>query len=161
MEATQLALRGRQLRLERELGSGATSTVWLAREGERVFALKLGRGRAQRPRFAEECERLSWVDSPALAAAVDAGLLREGLRLPNGMQLEPGSPFLLLDYVEGAHLDPASADSAERALALALVVARDIGRALADLHAAGLAHGDVKPANVVVTADAAGAPGVA
>src|ERR1700742_4126319 len=88
VEATQLALRGRTLRLERELGSGATSTVWLARGGVRVFLLKLGRGRAQRPRFAEECERLSWVDSPALAAAVDAGLLRESVRLPNGVVLE-------------------------------------------------------------------------
>ena len=132
--------------------------MWLAREGERVFALKLGRGRAQRPRFAEECERLSWVDSPALAAAVDAGLLRDAVRLPNGSLLEAGSPFLLLDYVDGRHLDPASTENAEQALALALVVARDLGRALADLHAAGLAHGDVKPANVVMTSDARGTP---
>src|SRR6266511_1841524 len=77
LETTQLSLRGRRLVLERELGSGATSTVWLAREGDRVFALKLGRGRAQRPRFAEECARLSWVGSSALVAAVDAGVLRE------------------------------------------------------------------------------------
>jgi transcriptional regulator with GAF, ATPase, and Fis domain len=156
VEATQLALRGRSLVVERELGSGATSTVWLVREGERVFALKLGRGRAQRPRFAEECERLSWVDSPALAAAVDAGVLRESLKLPGGLQLEAGSPFLLLDYVEGTPLDVGAARSADEALGLALLVARDVGRALGELHAAGLAHGDVKPANIVVMRDARG-----
>src|SRR5262249_24120438 len=58
----------------------------------------------------------------------------------------------------GRHLDTASTASAEQALELALVVARDVGRALADLYAAGLAHGDVKPANVVVTSDARGRP---
>jgi transcriptional regulator with GAF, ATPase, and Fis domain len=152
-----LALRGRSLVVERELGSGATSTVWLAREGTRVFALKLGRGRAQRPRFAEECERLSWVDSPALAAAVDAGVLREPVKLPGGV-VEAGSPFLLLDYVEGAPLDVALAHAPDQAQHLALLVARDVGRALAELHAAGLAHGDVKPANVVVTLGAGGEP---
>jgi transcriptional regulator with GAF, ATPase, and Fis domain/tetratricopeptide (TPR) repeat protein len=151
VETTKLALRGRSLAVERELGSGATSTVWLAREGERVFALKLGRGKAQRPRFAEECERLSWVDSPALAAVVAAGVLREALKLPGGSVLEPGSPFLLLDYVEGTPLDTAASRPAADALALCLLVARDVGRALAELHAAGLAHGDVKPANIVVT----------
>ena len=31
-------------------------------------------------------------------------------------------------------------------------MARDLGRALADLHAAGLAHGDVKPHNVLFDA---------
>jgi serine/threonine-protein kinase PknK len=156
LETTQLSLRGRSLVLERELGSGATSTVWLAREGDRVFALKLGRGRAQRPRFAEECARLSWVGSSALVAAVDAGVLREGLRLPGGASLEAGSPFLLLDYVDGHALDPEALRDPRAAEALALVVARDIGRALADLHAAGLAHGDLKPANIVVTSDARG-----
>jgi serine/threonine protein kinase len=35
---------------------------------------------------------------------------------------------------------------------LALIVARDLGRALADLHAAGLAHGDIKPQNVLYDA---------
>jgi transcriptional regulator with GAF, ATPase, and Fis domain/tetratricopeptide (TPR) repeat protein len=156
LETTQLSLRGRRLVLERELGSGATSTVWLAREGERVFALKLGRGRAQRPRFAGECARLSWVGSSALVAAVDAGVLRDGLRLPGGVSLEVGSPFLLLGYVDGRALDPDRPREPVEAEALALVIARDIGRALADLHASGLAHGDVKPANIVVTTGARG-----
>ena len=158
VRTTQLALRGRSLTLEQELGSGATSTVWLARDGERLFALKLGRGKAQRPRFAEECERLSWVDSPALVAAVAAGILHEPIELPGGATLEAGAPFLLLDYVEGAPLDVAAARSQKDALTLASLIARDVGRALADLHAAGLAHGDVKPANIVVTADASGVP---
>ena len=34
---------------------------------------------------------------------------------------------------------------------LALLVAHDVGEALADLHGVGLAHGDVKPANIVLS----------
>ena len=158
MEATELTLRGRLLVLERALGAGATSCVWLARDGQRRVALKLGRGKAQRPRFAEECARLAWVGSDSLVGVIDAGLVRDGLRLPDGGSVEAGSPFLLLDYVEGDALDSVRNADAGKALALSLVVARDVGRALADLHAAGLAHGDVKPANIVVTSDAAGAP---
>jgi len=158
VEATELTLRGRTLTLERALGAGATSIVWLAREGERRVALKLGRGKGQRPRFAEECARLAWVGSDALAGVLDAGLVREALRLPDGTSIEAGSPFLLLEYVEGEALAAAAPRTADAVRTLALVIARDVGRALADLHAAGLAHGDVKPDNIVVTSSPDGVP---
>jgi transcriptional regulator with GAF, ATPase, and Fis domain len=95
------------------------------------------------------------VGSETLVAVVDGGLVSESVKLPDGSSVESGSPFLLLDYVEGEPLAPARSEPSP--LALALVVARDVGRALADLHAAGLAHGDVKPANIVVTRGADGA----
>ncbi|HEV8548743.1 MAG TPA: protein kinase, partial [Polyangiaceae bacterium] len=158
MDATELTLRGRRLVVERLLGSGATSSVWLAREGGRRYALKVGKGRALRPRFAEECARLAWVGSDSLIEVVDGGLLREGVRFPDGSMAETGSPCLLLDFVDGDALEPGAPRSAADAMTLALVVARDIGRALGDLHAAGLAHGDVKPANILLERDDGGAP---
>src|SRR5262245_12269596 len=121
VEATELTLRGRTWVLERALGTGATSVVWLARDGQRQVALKLGRGKAQRPRFSEESARLAWVGSDALVGVIDAGLVREGLRLPDGSSIEAGSPFLVLDYVAGVALEPADARSPEAARALALV----------------------------------------
>jgi len=144
--------------LERPLGSGATSTVWLVRDGPERYALKLGRSRGLRPRFVEEGARLAWVGSEALAALFDAGLMGDPVRLPDGSAVEVGAPYLLLEYVEGEALEPERALDSAAAQALALVVARDIGGALADLHSTGLAHGDVKPANIVVAPSAAGEP---
>ena len=157
-DATELTLHGRTLAFERPVGSGATSTVWLVRQGAARYALKLGRSRALRPRFADEAARLAWIGSEALAAVLDAGLLREPLRLPDGSAVEVGAPCLLLEYVEGEALELEPLVEGAGANALALVVARDIGGALADLHATGLAHGDVKPANIVIARGAAGEP---
>jgi serine/threonine-protein kinase PknK len=155
---TELTLRGRRLEVVALLGSGATSSVFRVQGPEGPLALKIGRGPAQRPRFAEECARLAWVGSEELATVLDAGLLRDGAALPNGTLAEPGSPFLLLEWFEGEALEPLAERSHEHAYALGLVVARDVGRALAELHAAGSAHGDVKPANIVVALDASGRP---
>jgi serine/threonine-protein kinase PknK len=149
--STELAVRGRRLVIERELGRGTTSTVWRARDAVGPLTLKLGLSAAQRPRFADECARLAWVGSPELPLLLDAGLLREGVRLPDGSRLDAGVPFLALGWVAGEALDVLASPRGEReALALALVVARDVARGLADLHASGAAHGDVKPSNIVV-----------
>jgi transcriptional regulator with GAF, ATPase, and Fis domain len=153
-----LTIRGRRLELGPPIGAGATSTVFRAQTGNISVALKLGRGPAQRPRFADECARLAWVSSPELLTVLDAGVVREEVELPDGSRLEAGSPFLLLEWFDGEALEPGRDESPELARELALVVARDIGRALADLHAAGSAHGDVKPANILVARDAAGKP---
>ncbi|HEY3499345.1 MAG TPA: phosphotransferase, partial [Polyangiaceae bacterium] len=151
-------MRGRRIELGEALGSGATSTVFRAETPSGPVALKLGRGPAQRLRFADECARLAWVSSPELLTVLDAGVMREGRVLPDGSRLEAGSPFLLLEWFDGAVLDPLRPQTPEAGRELALVVARDIGRALADLHAAGSAHGDVKPSNIVVAWDASGRP---
>src|SRR5688572_536209 len=146
---TELAL-GAGTRLVRKLGEGATSVVWLVeREGGAREALKLGRSAAQRPRFAEEAARLAGIRSPALVALRGAGVLRSPLALPDGTRFEAMAPYLLLECAEGEPLHRARV-AGDAALRLALSVARDIGGALADLHAAGLAHGDVKPHNILV-----------
>jgi len=138
-------------RLQERVGRGGSASVWLARDaaGQRV-ALKVGHGSAERELFASEAVRLVLAVSPALPALRGAGLMPAAL----GASCDAGSgaPFLALEWVEGSALDP-RAVSADRVW-LALVVARDLGRALADLHAAGFAHGDVKPGNVLFDAAA-------
>jgi serine/threonine-protein kinase PknK len=135
--------------LER-VGRGGSASVWLARDthGARV-ALKVGHGPAERARFAGEATRLALAMSPALPALFEVGLVPPGMSSMLGVP--QGAPYLALEWVEGVVLDARALPDAER-VAITLVVARDLGRALADLHAAGLAHGDVKLHNVLFDA---------
>jgi transcriptional regulator with GAF, ATPase, and Fis domain len=75
-----------------------------------------------------------------------AGLLTEPLAF-EGQRFDSGTPYLLMTLAQGVPLSQWPGDSD---LDLAWAVARDVGQALADLHRAGLAHGDIKPDNVIV-----------
>jgi transcriptional regulator with GAF, ATPase, and Fis domain/serine/threonine protein kinase len=132
-------------RIETATGRGATSTVFRAtdtRTATRV-ALKVGHRLAERQRLADEAERLAFVHVPGLPRVLDAGIA------PEGAGEIAGRPYLALEWVSGYALDVARVPDARRRL-FALAVARDVGEALAELHATGVAHGDVKPENVVV-----------
>jgi transcriptional regulator with GAF, ATPase, and Fis domain/tetratricopeptide (TPR) repeat protein len=146
------------LKLLKELGRGATSAVWLADQGGVEVALKIGRSAAQRPRFADEAVRLSGVGSSHVAPLLDADVASDGAVLPDGTRIEAGAPFIVLGSARGAALEPRAERTEAASDELALVVARDIGQALRDLHAAGAAHGDVKPENVVVETSEGGRP---
>ncbi len=72
-------------------------------------------------------------------------------RVPRGVAgLSEGAPYLALSWIDGTALDELSLDADERGT-LAAIVAHGVGRALDELHALGVRHGDVKPANVIVT----------
>jgi serine/threonine-protein kinase PknK len=134
-------------RLEGEVGSGASGSVWrsAAADGTRV-ALKLGRGPAERGRFASEAMRLLLAGSSSLPALLDAGAVSASAAARLGVPA--GTPYLALEWLAGSALDPVEIPE-ELRNEWALVVAQDVARALADLHAAGLAHGDVKPKNIL------------
>jgi serine/threonine-protein kinase PknK len=139
-------------------GQGATSAVWLGEIQGTPCVLKLGKGPAEARRFADEAERLLFAAAPEFPQLLGVGLAGLGLGAELGVRVEPGTPYLLLSSAPGVSLDqalgsaPPGASARER---LALIVARDIGSALSALHAIGAAHGDVKPANIVIGADRA------
>jgi transcriptional regulator with GAF, ATPase, and Fis domain len=128
-------------------GRGASATVYRATERTtgRAVALKVGRERAEASRLADEAELLAFVDCTAVAQARGAGFV------PNDVPEIGGLPYVALDWVDGAPLEPRRLDAAAR-WRTALVVARDIGQALTALHATGFAHGDVKPENLMMSA---------
>ncbi|MBK7579640.1 MAG: sigma 54-interacting transcriptional regulator [Myxococcales bacterium] len=141
-----MADRGFPYVLIRLLGQGATSRVWAAQDATgREVAIKVGLP-AHATDLTNEAERLLHAGSPALTAVLDAG------RVPAGVEAladSVGGVYIVLERAPGDALDVHALTVRERQQ-LALVVARDVGEALADLHASGFAHGDVKPANIVV-----------
>jgi len=83
----------------------------------------------------------------------EAEVLREG-KLDGVVALADagevaGLPYVVLEHVKGASLDNLLTRGALPREA-AMLVARDLARALAGLHARGWVHGDVTPSNVII-----------
>ncbi|MEU7279595.1 PQQ-binding-like beta-propeller repeat protein [Streptomyces sp. NPDC045431] len=126
------------------LGGGGMGTVFLARSaGGRIVALK-----TVHARFAREPEFRARFRLEAAAARVIGA--RHGAAVVDA-DTQGALPWLATDYVLGPALADAVAvhgplpEAAVRALGAAL------GRALDDIHRAGLVHRDLKPSNVLVT----------
>jgi tetratricopeptide (TPR) repeat protein len=122
-------------------------SVWLAERADGVFkrtvALKLPHvtwigGLAER--MARERDILATLEHPNIARLYDAGVD------------EFGRPFMAMEYVEGRTIDRYCAErklSIDQILPLILQVAR----AVAHAHARLVVHRDLKPGNILVTAD--------
>jgi transcriptional regulator with GAF, ATPase, and Fis domain len=138
----------------KRVGSGATADVWRARDAltGRDVALKIGRIDDAAALLAAEAERLVGALSPHLPELLEVG------RVPSAVRegIEAGTPYLALTWMAGHTLDASVTRSTDERRAIALAVARDVGEALAHLHAAGVAHGDVKPANILLSQEQRG-----
>ncbi|MBX3471079.1 MAG: protein kinase, partial [Planctomycetes bacterium] len=134
-------------RVERPLGRGGMGAVYLARDAAgaqvvvKVLAPEVAHDPAVRRRFAREGDALRRLPPhPALV----------GLR---AVEADAEPPAIVMDHVEGAALSRLSRAPARLAPAAAARAARDVATALAVVHAQGLLHRDVKPANVIVRPD--------
>ncbi|WP_438001259.1 sigma 54-interacting transcriptional regulator [Sorangium sp. So ce185] len=146
-------------------GSGGSAEVWRAVDQERggVVALKIERQglgapaeerAAARRALAREALHAALALSPRLPELVDVGWLsaRAGVARVEAAPGVDGRAFAAMRWFEGRSVAEAvrGLPQGERA-ALALAVARDAGEALGDLHGIGLAHGDLKPENLILT----------
>ena len=134
-------------RLLRLLGRGGMGEVWLAERSDgslkRKVALKLPHvtwapGLAER--FARERDILAALEHPNIARLYDAGVDARG------------RPFMALEYVEGEPLDQYCRT---RALPIAARVRLllQVADAVAFAHGRLVLHRDLKPPNLLVTAD--------
>jgi len=134
-------------RLVRELGRGGMGVVWLAERADglmqRSVALKIPHpwlGARFMDRFATEREILASLVHPHIARLYEAGQTLEGL------------PYLVLEYIDG---QPLMAYRDARALTLrqCLELFLQILDAVQFAHERHVVHRDLKPTNIIVSAD--------
>lgn len=126
--------------------------MWRARYRDEVeVALKVARDGHEASCVADEAEALLLACGSAIPRLIDLG------RVPEGHPFLPqGSPYIATSWVEGEPLEPQRLGSDAHRMRVALAVARQLADALWQLHEAGVAHGDVKPSNVVVCTEGTG-----
>jgi tetratricopeptide (TPR) repeat protein len=130
------------------LGRGGMGTVWLAKRSDGRFdgkvavkLLNLGLvGRDGEVRFMREGSILARFTHPHIAHLVDAGVSAMG------------QPYLVLEYVEGEHID-AYCDRHALGLEARVRLFLDVLEAVAHAHANLIVHRDIKPSNVLVRTD--------
>ncbi len=131
----------------RRLGSGGMGTVYLARRRgdglDRDVALKVVGRTGEEPareRFRAEQRILSRLEHPNVARLYEAGID------------EHGAPYFVMEYVDGLTIDD-YADQEGLTLEERVRLVRQLADALAYAHRNLIVHRDVKPSNILVTAD--------
>jgi serine/threonine-protein kinase len=149
LAAASAPMAARQLgpyRVGELLGEGGMGAVYLAERtdlGSRV-AIKVLAGAwlspSRRERFAAEQRTLARLDHPSIARLYDAGAL------------EDGTPFFVMEYVDGK---PLTEHCRERGLGVAdrLRLYRTLCEAVQFAHRHAVIHRDIKPSNVLVKRD--------
>jgi len=135
-------------RIVREIGRGGAGVVYLAERADGAFqrqvavkVLRPGRGanRELAARFRAERRILAALDHPNIARLLDGGAL------------EDGTPFLVMELVEG---EPITRYANQRRLGVRrrLELFLEVCAAVQAAHQSLVVHRDIKPSNVLVTA---------
>ncbi len=132
----------------RPLGAGGMGAVYLAERADGQFqqtvAVKVVAphvaGEAFRERFLAERQILAGLSHPNIAKLLDGGVTPDG------------TPYLVLEYVDGQPLDQ-YCDTRKMGIRERLELFRKVCEPVAEAHRNLVVHRDLKPSNVLVTAD--------
>ena len=127
--------------IESELGRGAFGTVFRARDMllERTVALKVLR----------PSENVS-TDALLTEARAAAALSHPNVCMIHSADTSHGAPMIIMEHVTGQPLS-SQLESGPLSQAAAADFGRQIATGMAAAHEAGVVHGDLKPANVMIT----------
>ncbi len=134
--------------LEHILGSGGMGTVWFARRVDGAYdqgvALKVARSGHATANLLTRLERerafLARLEHPGIARLIDGG------------STEDGAPYFALEFVDGVQIDR-FADGQRLSLRERIGLFVRVLEAVDYAHNQGLVHRDLKPGNLLVTAD--------
>jgi serine/threonine protein kinase len=131
-----------------QIGHGGMGSVWLAERNDGRFERRVAvkflhialMGKGGEERFKREGQILGRLRHPNIAELIDAGVSPDG------------QPYLVLEYIEGAHFDR-YCDQSRLDIGARVRVFLDVARAVAHAHANQVVHRDLKPANILVRND--------
>ena len=134
--------------LERELGGGGMSRVFVAEEHalHRKIVVKVLPDEiaetVSQERFRREIQLLGALQHPNIVPILRAGDAGD-------------TPYYIMSFVEGASLRSALLERGRLGIAESVRILRDIASALAYAHARNIIHRDIKPENVLLNGGAA------
>ncbi len=137
---------GTSFRVDRELGGGGMSRVFVAEEvalGRQVVIKLLPPDTAaavSAERFRREIQLAARLQHPHIVPLITTGEM-------------DGLPFYIMPFVEGESLRARLVRHGEMPLADALRTLREVASALAYAHERGVVHRDIKPENVLISHD--------
>ena len=150
-EATRVGRELGAVRLLREIGRGATGSVYLGhhtvlgRDVAVKFLVNVCRSAEERKglkRFLDEARAAAAVRHPHLTQIYHADV-----------DDADGTPYLVLEYVRGPTLKQLLDQTGPLDVAAAVAVVCDAAAAVHELHVQGLIHRDIKPSNVLLDRD--------
>ena len=144
---------GDTYRLERELGGGGMSHVFLATDSAlgrrvvvKVIAPELAAG-VNVERFRREIQLAARLQHPHIVPVLSAGQVRTSS--------DDVLPYYVMPFVAGESLRARLADRGPLSPSEVVSVLRDVAKALEYAHMNGVVHRDIKPDNVLIAGSAA------
>jgi len=138
-------------RIERLLGAGGMGTVYAAyhellrqRVAVKLLKAEIADNAGALARFLNEARAAASIQNEHVARVMDVG------------QLEGGTPYMVLEYLEGTDLAVLLDRRGPLPVAEAVDYVLQALEALAQAHSAGIVHRDLKPANLFVSAQPSG-----
>ncbi len=134
--------------IEKKLGKGGMGQVYLANDNNltRKVAIKTLRlsplkkqseRRLARSLFLQEARVTGNLNHPHITTIYDMGI-------------DAGSPYLIMEYIEGRSITDLGADNLKLSLREKLSIISMVARALNHAHEHGILHRDIKPANIMI-----------